>query len=98
MAASNKTLGLLHEAVAESLQADLAAAKAIEDPAARIFAVKEVRAQIITFLKNNSITGSIEEDDKLATLRERLRAREVGKQSLLQAAEQFGEQHAKLMQ
>lgn len=97
MAASTKTLGNLHALVSASLEADLEAAMAIEDPVIRVAAVKEVRAQIITFLKNNNITADIETDDRLRGLREKLAAR-PSTPSLRQAEEDFATAHANLMQ
>ena len=98
-AASNKDLGELHRLVAESLAEQLRDAERIEDPADRAYAIKEARAQAITFLKNNNITSSPEHDDKLAGLKERLaQQRRASTTSLLEAAEKFGEEYGRMVQ
>lgn len=92
MAASVDALGALHALVAASLKEDLEAAEQIEDPGLRALARDKARAQAITFLKNNSITADPETNAGLSELRAKLqRKRDVGKESLAQAAEAFAE-------
>lgn len=99
MAATDKALGDLHAMVAQTLAEDLAAAERIEDPVLRAVARKDARAQAITFLKNNSITADVEQDQGLRELSERLnRKRQASKQALQEAAQQFAERNGDLLQ
>lgn len=101
MAASEKVLGSLHEVVAESLLADFEAAEKIEDPALRTLARDKVRAQAITFLKNNNITADPETDKGLAALREKLRSRgnqRPAKAAFDEAAQAFAASNGDLLQ
>lgn len=100
MAASEKLLGSLHEVVTDSLLADFEAADSIEDPGLRALARDKVRAQAITFLKNNNITSDPETDKGLAALREKLKTRSnrPPKAAFEEAAEAFAATHGDLMQ
>lgn len=99
MAATDKQLGELHRLVAESLTQALQEADAIEDPTDRAYAIKEARAQAITFLKNNSITADVTTDTALSSLREKLRARQrVPQAGLQEAAEAFAKSHGDMLQ
>jgi hypothetical protein len=101
MAASEKILGSLHEVVTESLLQDFEAAEAIEDPVTRTLARDKVRAQAITFLKNNNITADPETDKGLAALREKLKNRSnqrPAKATLTEAAEAFAKANGDMLQ
>ena len=94
-AATNEELALLHKEVATSLAADLKDAESIEDPAVRIAARRDARAQAITFLKNNSITAA-KGDGELAELQAALAAKrkpssKISQKSLDDMAADFGD-------
>lgn len=87
MAASNKTLGDLHEKLARVLADALDGAEReevipSEDPDAEPTVVRTrippgaaVMAVVAKFLKDNSIFGDVENDEHLKELKEKLRSR-----------------------
>lgn len=85
MAATDKKLGVLHEAVANHLIA------VIESPGDEGVPAS-VLAVAVAFLKNNNITASVSANAELSALSEKLAARRRGKLTnaqLDEAAKQF---------
>ena len=95
MAASESTLGTLHEAVAEALTEQVKGYTVIEDEVEKV--VKPSPALLgaaIAFLKNNNITADAEDNAALRELGESLKARRQKRlpQALLdEAADQFAD-------
>lgn len=77
MAASIKTLGQLHEALARVMLEMLEPRRRVTEDDVEIveYPAPAVLTAVATFLKHNNVSAAVEEDSHLSALREKLRAR-----------------------